>query len=196
MGKKKPKVDGIGLIVEDNSDFDTMRVLISRYLDVKSLKFKKAVGNGCGKMRRKALAYAENLSNRGCNAVILVHDLDRRNLEELRSDLQFFLNRSVAEFNFICIPNEEIEAWLLSDKEAIKDVFHLQQSIKPIYHPETIRSPKEHLAQLVYKSSNKNKRYINTQHNVKIAEKLEIEVVASKCPSFKELLNFLDCYKY
>jgi hypothetical protein len=196
MSKKKPKADGIGLIVEDNSDFETIQVLISRYLDIQSLKFKKSVGNGCGKMRRKALAYAKNLSNRGCNMVILVHDLDRRNLKELRKDLQFFLNESVAEFNFICIPNEEIEAWLLSDEEAIKEVFNLKQSIRPIHHPEKITSPKEHLEQLVYRGSNKSKRYINTQHNVKIAEKLELEIVASKCPSFKELLDFLDLHRY
>ncbi|MEM1326865.1 MAG: DUF4276 family protein [Bacteroidota bacterium] len=196
MKSRKPKIIGIGLIVEDDSDFKTIRILISKYLETESLKFKKAVGKGCGRMRNKALTYAKNLYTKGCNMVILVHDLDDRSLKKLRSDLQFFLSKSIAEFNFICIPNQEIEAWLLSDEKAISNVFHLQRPIKPIHHPETVKSPKEYLEHLIYNHSNKSKRYINTQHNAKIAERSDVELIAKKCPSFKELLDFLDNYKY
>lgn len=196
MKSKKPRINAIGLIVEDKSDYETVRILISKYLNISSIKFRREVGRGCGRMRNKAIAYAKNLFTKECNLVILVHDLDNRNLEKLRKDLQFFLDESPAEFNFIYIPNQEREAWLLSDEEAINNVFQLNKMIKPIHHPERIKSPKEHLERVVYSNSNKSKRYINTNHNVRIAKQLNIELAAKKCPSLKELLDFLDDYRY
>ncbi|MEL6941116.1 MAG: DUF4276 family protein [Bacteroidota bacterium] len=196
MSKKKPKVNGIGLIVEDSSDFDTIRALINKYLGVDGLRFKRKAGGGCGKMRNKALSYAKELKNKGCNVVILVHDLDGRELEKLRKDLSFFVKKSPAEFNFICIPNEEIEAWLLSDEDAINNLFKLPKKMQSIPNPENITSPKEHLEKIVYQNSNKTKRYINTQHNLKIAELMDIEKAGKKCVSFKELLDFLDRFRY
>ncbi|MEM0991626.1 MAG: DUF4276 family protein [Bacteroidota bacterium] len=196
MSKKKPKVNGIGLIVEDSSDFDTVRALIKKHIGVKGLRFKKKAGGGCGKMRNKALSYAKELKNKGCNMVILVHDLDGRELEKLRSDLSFFVKKSPAEFNFICIPNEEIEAWLLSDENAVNDLFKLSKKMKSISNPENITSPKEHLEKIIYQNSNKTKRYISTQHNLKIAELMDIGKASKKCKSFEELLVFLDSFRY
>ncbi|MEM8525522.1 MAG: DUF4276 family protein [Bacteroidota bacterium] len=196
MSNKKPKVNGIGLIVEDLSDFDTIRILIDRYIGIDGLRFKRKAGGGCGKMRNKALSYAKELKNKGCNMVVLVHDLDGRELEKLREDLSFFVKKSPAEFNFICIPNEEMEAWLLSDEDAVNNLFKLNKKIKAISNPEKIKSPKEHLGKIVDQNSNKRKRYINTQHNLKIAELIEVDKIAAKCESFKELLDFLDNYRY
>lgn len=196
MSKKKPKVNGIGLIVEEVNDFDTIKILIKKHVGTESLRFKKKVGGGCGKVKGKALSYAKELKSKGCNMVILVHDLDDRELKELREDLSFFVKKSPAEFNFICIPVQEIEAWLLSDEEAISEQFSLQKKMRAIPNPENINSPKEHLGRMVYQNSNKTKRYIHTQHNAKIAELLRIEKVSNKCGSFKELLEFLDGFRY
>ena len=77
------KVKCIGIIAEDNSDFETAKILIKRILNRDNLSFKKAVGNGCGKLRRKALDYIIDLKNRGCDMVIIIHDLDRNIHREL-----------------------------------------------------------------------------------------------------------------
>ncbi len=55
--KKKIKIKAIGLIVEDNSDFKSFKIIISRILKRDNLTFKKQIGNGCGKMRRKAVIW-------------------------------------------------------------------------------------------------------------------------------------------
>ncbi len=82
------KVKSIGIIAEDDSDFETSKVLIKRIIQNDKIAFKKAIGNGCGKIRRKANDYSKDLHNRGCNLLILIHDLDRRELNQLKEELE------------------------------------------------------------------------------------------------------------
>jgi len=100
---KKQKIKAIGLIVEDNSDFDSLKIIISRVVEKSNLTFKKAIGNGCGKMKRKAISYANSLSQKGCDLIILVHDLDRNNLATLQKELDSILNISIAKNKFVFI---------------------------------------------------------------------------------------------
>ena len=105
--KTKIKIKAIGLIVEDESAFKSFKILISRILNKENITFKKQIGNGCGKMRRKAVSYADNLHRRGCDLVILIHDLDRNNLKTLETNLNNLIKKSKAKNKFICIPIEE-----------------------------------------------------------------------------------------
>jgi len=190
------KVKGIGLIVEDNSDFDAFKILIQRIIEKDNLKFRKAISNGCGKLRRKASSYATNLFQKGCNMIILVHDLDRNDFDELKSELVRIFSDCPAKHSFICIPIEEIEAWFLSDPEGIKNTFNLPKFPKIKGMPETIASPKEKIEHLVRLYSNKSKIYLNTKHNSKLSENVSLDLVKSKCNSFKKLNDFILEHKY
>lgn len=183
--KKKVKIKAIGLIVEDNSDFISFKTIISRLAQKDNLTFKKAIGNGCGKMRRKATSYADLLIRKGCDLIILVHDLDRNNLKVLRNELEQLVNKSNAKNKIVCIPIEEIEGWFLSDPEGIKNIFSLDRKPKVNGKPESIKSPKEKLEDFVYSCSNKSKIYLNTKHNDLLSANLDLDLISDKCTSFK-----------
>ena len=190
------KIKGIGLIVEDKSDFDSLKVLIKRVTKKNNIKFRKAISNGCGKLRRKASSYAINLHNQGCDMIILVHDLDRNELNTLKTDLEKKLTTSPAKHNFICIPVEEIEAWFLGDLNCIKTTFNLRTLPKIEGVPETIKSPKEKIEDLVWRYSNKSKIYLNTEHNEKLSANLCLESVNARCKSFRNLNDYLLEHRY
>jgi len=190
------KIKGVGLIVEDASDYESIKVLIKRITNKSNLKFKKAIGHGCGKIRRKASSYAIDLHKRGCNMLILVHDLDRNDLLKLRADLENKLASSPLKHNFVCIPIEEIEAWFLSDPDGIKTTFSLKGNRKIKGNPETISSPKEKLEDFVYYCSAKSKIYLNTKHNALLAENLSLSIMKNKCGSFKALYTFVSTQTY
>lgn len=200
IGKKEDlkmsKVKAIGLIVEDNSDFETIRTLIKRMVKKENLCFKKAIGNGCGKLKRKALDYTVDLTRRGCDMIILVHDLDRNDYAKLLSDLKSKLQTAPIEKKFICIPIEEIEAWLLSDPKGIKKTMNLNRKPKFKGEPETISSPKEKLGEQIFACSNKTTLYLNTKHNQKIAEEISLELVNKRCSSFNSLTQYISQFKY
>ncbi|MCH7826355.1 MAG: DUF4276 family protein [Bacteroidetes bacterium] len=190
-GLKISKIKGIGLIVEDASDYESFKILIKRITNNNNLKFKKAIANGCGKIKRKAMSYAIDLHKRGCNMLILVHDLDRNDLLKLRVSLEDILAPSPLKYNFVCIPIEEIEAWFLSDPEGIKTLFSLKRKPKIKGNPEAISSPKEKLQDYIYFLSDKSKIYLNTKHNALLAEKLSLLMMRKKCRSFNKFYDFI-----
>jgi hypothetical protein len=190
------KVNAIGLIVEDDSDFDSLKKIISRIAEKNNITFKKLIGKGCGRLKRKADCYATNLYKKGCNMIILVHDLDRNNYGVLHKDLSDLIVDSPANFNFVCIPKEEIEGWFLSDPTGIKNTLGLKRipNIRGI--PENIPSPKEKLRDYVYLCSDKTMVYLNTAHNSKLADKISIAEMKRKCQSFRTLYDFIKEHKY
>lgn len=190
------KIKEIGLIVEDNSDFDAFRIIIQRIIKKDNLKFRKAISCGCGKLRRKAASYAENLCQKGCNMIILVHDLDRNNHDELYKDLINKMSNCPTRNNMVCIPIEEVEAWFLSDPNAIKKTFNLPKTPSISGLPETIQSPKEKIESIVKVNTNNTKLYLNTKHNSILAQNVSLELIESKCGSFKSLCDFINKFKY
>lgn len=196
MSKKKPKVKAIGLIVEDNSDFDTFKMLISRIAEKDNIAFKKAIGNGCGKLRRKAISYCRNLNQKGCDLIILVHDLDKNDLKTLEKSLNDLIKTSPAKYNYTCIPIEEIEGWFLGDPDGIKEVFNLTRKPKITGNTETIASPKEKLEEYIYLCSEKSKRYLNTKHNSQLAKNLCLDKMKSNSLSFAKLYNHVKLYEF
>jgi len=178
----------LGLIVEDSDDLNVFKAILSKLVQQNQFKISKFLGKGCGKIKSKSTAWADNLTIKGCTHIILIHDLDRENKEKLHTLLVDKLAKSKSSNYLIVIPKEEVEAWLLSDSAAINDVFGLQNKFPEITHPETIKSPKEYLGSLVYKLE--KKRYLHTQHNPKIAASLEVRKL-EKCPSFSPLKEFI-----
>ena len=178
----------IGIIAEDKSDVEVISEIFKKYINDNEFKISKFVGNGCGNLRNKCDAWTENLFRSGCEYVFIFHDQDRRCKIELRQLLENKVCPKEYADSLIVIPVEELESWLLSDSSAIKDVFGLKKQPKKIFNCESINSPKEHLRGLVWISG--RKRYLNTVHNKKIAEKTSLKNL-KRCPSFSQFNDFI-----
>src|SRR5437588_7930520 len=180
----------IGLIAEDRSDIAVINELIKKIAGTKDFVLKGFVGRGCGKIRGKCLQWAQDLKSKGCNSVILLHDLDSRNLLELERQLRESFSPCPIKNNVIIIPVQEIEAWLLSDEKAIQQAMNLRDKVSRVPNPESITDPKSRLGEIIYIRSRKTKRYVNTIHNSRIAASLSIMKVR-RCKSFRPLEQFL-----
>lgn len=178
----------IGLIAEDTSDIEVVDVILSKYLCKNEYKIKKFVGNGCGKLRQKCDSWADNLFRQGCEHVFVFHDLDKNNERSLRDLLAKKLPSKTYPNSLIVIPIEEMEAWLLSDSNALKETFNLKRKPKRIGNCESISSPKEHIAKLIWRIG--KKRYLNTAHNKKIAENISLDNF-KRCNSFLPLDEYI-----
>ena len=145
----------IGIIAEDQSDVDVMYELTKKLVETKLFSFKKYLGFGCGKLRHKCSAWAKNLLSRGCNHLIVLHDLDKNNEKELDEELNNYVWDVGFKRYVILIPIHEIEAWLLADPEAIKMALNLSSIPNAPKQPESIRDPKERLRDIVWKTNKK-----------------------------------------
>jgi Domain of unknown function (DUF4276) len=123
---------------------------------------------------------------------IIVHDLDRNPENDALNDevkLRKTLEASSSDVTnkCICIPIEEIEAWFWSDKEVVHHIGQGKGNARA--NPHLISQPKEKLIELS-KGENRKPRY-STNMNVELAEMLDLEICADRCPSFKDLVEFL-----
>lgn len=184
----------IAVIAEDETDCNTIKKVIHRVLG-EDIKIKPWASKGCSVLKRKLTAQMKELSRRGCNVFVIIHDLDRNpktgslnNENELREILKSKIDEAklIGE-NYICIPVEELEAWFWSDPEVVAYIGQDKGKAHP--NPHQIKSPKEKLMALSI-GENRKPRY-STNMNPELAEKLNFELCSARCPSFKNLLNFL-----
>ena len=180
----------IGVIAEDTSDVEVTKALLLKLKSPKSFCVRHFVGDGCGKLRNKCRAWAQQLHLRGCSALLLIHDLDRRDLAQLHRDLVAALEPCPITKHAIVIPIEEIEAWLMCDANALKRVFSLKKLPKLPGNPELVTSPKERLESLIWIQSRKTRRYIHTVHNVTIAKQVTVSSLR-KCSAFRHFERFV-----
>lgn len=182
----------VGIIAEDPSDVEVLKEL-GRKISGRNFSVSQHFGKGCGSLKSKTPGWCQAFSKKGCKAVVLVHDRDNKNANQLRQDLEGILATSVMKRCYVTIPSEELEAWLLSDTSAIKRALNLEKEPKEIHHPETILSPKEHLGGLVTShSKGKSKYYVNTEHNGLIVKEIAISAIEQKCPSFAPFKTFIE----
>lgn len=183
----------IGLIGEDETDCNTVRKIVHRVLG-QNVGTKKWASKGSGILKRKLKSQLNNLSRKGCNAFIIIHDLDRNPLNnslndeaKLRQTLEGLSSNFSESTKHICIPIEELEAWFWSDPKVVQHIGKSKGKAHP--NPHEITKPKEKLIALSV-GENRKPRY-STNMNVELAEKLNLEICSKCCPSFKELLYFL-----
>lgn len=178
----------VGVIAEEKNDIEVLYELTRKLINENSFSFSHFVGHGCGKLRRKCGAWAENLIKRGCTLLVVIHDLDKRNEFQLRATLEGHIKGLPFKHSVVLIPIEEIEAWLLSDPNAIKAVFNMRKIPRIPNQPERISDPKKFLSNLITRNSKSH--YLNTIHNRKIAAELVIRSL-KRCPSFSRYPVFL-----
>ena len=178
----------IGVIAEDITDIEVLYELTCKLTRENSFSFKKFVGRGNGKLRRKCSVWAKNLLERGCTYLVVLHDLDGNNESQLRTNLTNCVQSVKFKAHVILIPVQEIEAWLLADAKALKDVFHMVKLPKLPRNPEGIRRPKEKLRDIIWKTT--KKYYGNTIHNKKIAAACQIHKL-NICRSFRPYPKFI-----
>ena len=181
----------IGIIAEESSDVDVLYELTCKLIMESSFSFKKFVGHGCGKLRKKCTSWAENLLRRGCSHLVIIHDLDNNNEEELRDELTCLVQNVCFDGYIILIPIREIEAWLLTDANALKAVFKMPKLPRLPSSPEILIDPKEKLRDIVWKNS--RRRYLNTIHNRQIAAESKISKM-NVCRSFQPFPKFIRTY--
>lgn len=183
------KSQRIGLIAENLSDIEVIKRLAKK-VTARPMSFSHFVGRGCGPLKRKTPAWCNNLHLKGCTRILLVHDNDRNDHQDLRRALEDAIAAAPQKDKVIVIPTEELEAWLLSDESAIGRALNLAKPPKSVQHPEKIASPKEYLQKAVRQASGKKTQYVNSVHNQTIADNIDIRLVARKCPSFRPFETF------
>lgn len=178
----------IGVIAEDQSDVDVVNEILLKYAISNRFCVRKFIGNGCGRIKGKLSSWSKQLAASGCKFIIILHDLDRKKEDTLRSDLERMVPKELKKTCHICIPIEELEAWLLADCDALRAAFSLKVTPKRIKQCEAVKSPKEFLRDFIWTAG--KKRYINTVHNVRIAKHSTLASLR-QCNSFVQLDGFI-----
>lgn len=178
----------LGIIAEDDSDVDVAEILV-RKLSNKPISTKRVAAGGCGLIRRNALRWAHNLHSSGCNRLLIFHDLDSMEECQLRIELEEKINSCKINSKAVVIPVREMEAWLLADPDAIRVALNLKSEVPRIGNPEKFHDPKREIKRLVERVSKRQKIYIHTLHNAKIASYCDVGKLRA-CQSFSSLQDF------
>jgi len=179
----------LGLIVEDESDSDVLKALISK-IAKKRYRVRRVKADGCGKMEAKAKRWAESLHLQGCSLLLLVRDLDHHDKESLQRSMTDALSPCPIRVHLVVIAVREIEAWLLADHEAITRGIGLHKPVGKQSNPEAIVDAKSRLKKVILERSLGTKRYLNTIDNAKIAKHAKLSQLR-RCNSFLPFERFI-----
>ena len=138
------------MLGEDDSDIQTLRVLIRRLANDETLPIRGKGFDGCGKLLKDGWKFLKTLPELGCTRFIIAHDADQRDTNKVKRELIDKIIKPSGVKTSIClllVPVQEIEAWLLADIEAVSNIFKQWQP-KPELNPESIVHAKEHLEKL------------------------------------------------
>lgn len=160
----------VGIIAEDRRDVAVVSEITLTLLRPYKVSFSRFVGDGCGKLRRKCRAWANILVQQGCRSIVVVHDLDENNEEELRALLSDAVAAAKPSISVVLLPKREIEAWLLYDGAAIAGAYKESRLPRLPGDPESLGDPKKHLNDLIKKTYRKT--YLSTVHNALIAKRI------------------------
>lgn len=184
-----------GIIAEDKSDIECLKVLIKRLKNNNSLSIKGMGYGGCARMLIKGANQLNIYHKAGVTHFVICYDKDRATKKNRYNEV---VDRVVKPSgihksnNKICIliPTEEMEAWILADIEAVTKIIPSWKPSERFSSPELVESPKEKLEKLSRIKSSKP-LYVHATHNQQVFEHIDLETVKSKCPSFAELYKFV-----
>jgi hypothetical protein len=180
------------LLAEDPSDAEALVALVRRIQDQGNPRILRKGFSGCGELCRKAASYVELFGRQGATHFLICHDADGPDPAPVRSKVQQALKPRITipiKFHAIIVPVQELEAWFIADPAAIQAVIPSLR-IPEVRQPETIPSPKEWLETRSRKDRSRP-LYAHATFNPRVAAHLDIALVERKCPSFRELAEFV-----
>jgi hypothetical protein len=132
-----------------------------------------------------------DLALKGCNFIVIIHDLDRGQNTQLNDERALRAHLSAHKVpagvqRTICIPVEEMEAWWWSDPKLVKRVGRGKGNA--VASPHLKAQPKEALQRLSRDAG--GKPLYSTNDNPWLAESIDLALCAKKCPSFADLRDF------
>jgi hypothetical protein len=164
----------IGLVVEGPYDEAVIPVLAKRCRPNVQTVTRLCKGTVTGKFR--GLLAELNRSHR-LEKALVISDADGRDPESVVRSLRIEHRKT---YRFKVIPLvivEELEAWLISDPEALKQVLRVD---KEFHSPEKRPDPKAELKKLcIY----------TPEIARKLAEVIDLKVLAKSCPRFSKFRN-------
>lgn len=180
----------LGVIAEDMTDAETIQVLARRLVSPE-LPVELRASKTCTKLATKARVYAAELELKGCDRVVLIHDLDRTETGRLNDEAA--LRRRLEGWqgrrpSLLCVPIEELEAWFWADPGVLAVVAGATTAAHA--QPHLVVRPKEALQRLSRRGG-KRPRY-STADNKALAGILDLDLCAARCPAFRDLRAFLE----
>lgn len=178
-----------GVLAEDRSDAESLKGIIRSIARNQRLPVKAKGFGGCGELVTKGPRQLKLFAEQGCRYYIICRDADGPSQVAATLQLQAAFAGRLNERVCLVVPVQELEAWLIADEAAIRNVIP-SLKIKPVGSPESIPSPKEWLT----RESRKDRTrplFVPQVHNELIAVKLDVGIVQKKCPSFLPLAEFV-----
>ncbi len=180
------------MLGEDDSDIQTLKVLIRQLVGDEQLPIRGKGFDGCGKLLKDGWKFLKTLPELGCTRFIIAHDADQRDTNKVKRELIDKIIKPSGVKTSIClllVPVQEIEAWLLADIEAVSNIFKGWRP-KPELNPESIVHAKEQLEKLGRLAGGRP-RYLPATHNPQLAKHIDLTKVSKRCPSFRPLEEFV-----
>ncbi|MFP3091525.1 DUF4276 family protein [Treponema sp. TIM-1] len=163
------------ILVEDVSGKELLEIIVPKIIDVESHTYKIIAYKGCGRIPKNLKTtqdpskrilleqlprllggYGKTYNKPGYNAVVIVVvDCDDRDCKEFKQDLNQVLESCNPRPNaFFRIAVEEIEAWLLGDKQALCWAYpRYNQQLYAAYDQDSIIGTWEKLADIILPDS-------------------------------------------
>ncbi|MDB5353922.1 MAG: hypothetical protein JWN24_375 [Phycisphaerales bacterium] len=193
-----------GVLGEDDSDAETLDVVIRRLIQRPNLSVKRKGYGSCGQLLRRGANQLRLFRDIGCTRFVVCYDSDGNDPKERHGEVlerilkptqipPFVSGMSLQGMTSCCcilIPVQEIEAWILADIKAVSKVFTSWEPGPIQQNPETIPSPKEFLERLS-ELNHRKPIYSHATDNKEIAKHLDFGLVRQRCPSFGPLVDFV-----
>lgn len=180
-----------GVIGEDRSDAHTLATIVERLAGLSAGNTQRKGFGGCGEMLNKGARQLKLFHSLGCRRFVVAYDADGEHPGTREKVVREKIVRP-SQLGDVCvlIPVQEIEAWILADLPAVRNVIKSWTPAQIDRNPETIPKAKEHL-EFLSRAANKKPRYSHALHNEKVAQHLDLDRVYSRCESFRPLQHFI-----
>jgi hypothetical protein len=182
----------LAILAENISDAEVLTHLVRRRSNDYGLRVKKRGYGGCAVLCKKGARDISAWVSLGVTRIIVCHDADCNSPDTITERVVKQIIRPSGFEGPACVavPVEEIEAWMIADEVAINQVIP-SFKLKGHSNPESIQYPKEWLC-AQSRVANGKPLYSPKTFNPAVARRLRFEVVARKCPSFKNFLQWVD----
>lgn len=181
-----------GILAEDRSDAEMLKILVRRIGKKRSLKIIAKGFGGCGDMLNKGNRELILMKELGYKKFIICHDSDGSDPKEIRKKVHERVVKPSGLVALCCIvvPVQEMEAWILADIGSITNVISSWHPSAINGSPEQIAKPKEYLEKLS-RGANGTPRYSHAIHNPLVAKHLDLEALRRRCPSFQSFYEYI-----